>query len=73
MIPEFTGAFTVEAWVALQAYPWNWTALVDQQGEVIKPKAPAAVQEEPPHPQAKGARDPAAQYASSQTASQARR
>ena len=25
-----TDEFTVEAWVALEAYPWNWTALVQQ-------------------------------------------
>ncbi len=27
--PEITGPFTVEAWVALGAYPWNWCPLVD--------------------------------------------
>lgn len=25
------GSFTIEAWVAPQAYPWNWTAIVNQE------------------------------------------
>jgi hypothetical protein len=29
--PVPTGGFTVEAWVALDAYPWNWIPLVDHQ------------------------------------------
>jgi hypothetical protein len=29
--PRLTDTFTVEAWVALQAYPWNWTAIVNQE------------------------------------------
>ena len=29
-----TGPFTVEAWVALGSYPWNWCPLVDQ---MVKP------------------------------------
>jgi hypothetical protein len=33
--PSLDEAFTVEAWVALQAYPWNWTALVEQGGREI--------------------------------------
>jgi hypothetical protein len=33
--PTLNGAFTIEAWVALQAYPWNWTALVEQAGTEI--------------------------------------
>jgi len=29
--PQLSAAFTVEAWVAPQAYPWNWCAIVNQQ------------------------------------------
>jgi hypothetical protein len=29
--PQLGAAFTVEAWVAPQAYPWNWCAIVNQQ------------------------------------------
>ena len=29
--PKLPGAFSIEAWVALQQYPWNWTAIVDRQ------------------------------------------
>lgn len=28
---EMGGGFTVEAWVAFQAYPWNWVGIVDKQ------------------------------------------
>ncbi len=28
--PKLHGALTIETWVALQSYPWNWVALVDQ-------------------------------------------
>jgi hypothetical protein len=31
--PVLTGAFTVEAWVALGAYPWNWCGVVAQEKE----------------------------------------
>ncbi|MCX6343924.1 MAG: LamG domain-containing protein [Armatimonadetes bacterium] len=31
--PELTGPFTIEAWVALQNYPWNWTAIVDRNAD----------------------------------------
>ncbi|MHC4482141.1 MAG: LamG domain-containing protein [Planctomycetota bacterium] len=31
--PRFTDAFTIEAWVAPQAYPWNWCAIVNQEKE----------------------------------------
>jgi hypothetical protein len=31
--PQLTDAFTIEAWIALQTLPWNWTAIVDQQGK----------------------------------------
>jgi len=30
--PRLADAFTIEAWAALQTYPWNWTAIVEQQG-----------------------------------------
>ncbi|NIP26634.1 MAG: hypothetical protein GWN67_26190 [Phycisphaerae bacterium] len=29
--PHLEDAFTIEAWIALQAYPWNWTAIVNQE------------------------------------------
>lgn len=29
--PRFAGAFSVEAWVALQTYPWTWCAVVNQE------------------------------------------
>ncbi len=29
--PHFTDAFSVEAWIAPQAYPWNWCAIVNQE------------------------------------------
>jgi hypothetical protein len=29
-VPELTGGLTIEAWVAMQALPWNWTAIVSQ-------------------------------------------
>ena len=29
--PIIKGAFTVEAWVAPQAYPWNWGAIANQE------------------------------------------
>lgn len=31
--PKLTGPFSIEAWVALQEYPWNWTAIVDRQAD----------------------------------------
>ena len=31
--PHFDGNFTVEAWIALQSYPLNWVAIVDQEDE----------------------------------------
>jgi len=36
--PSLSEAFTIEAWVALQTLPWNWTAIVDQQQIVIPKK-----------------------------------
>jgi len=29
--PKLTDAFTIEAWVALQVCPWNWTAIANQE------------------------------------------
>ena len=29
--PEIHGALTLEAWIAPQAYPWNWNAIVEQK------------------------------------------
>ena len=29
--PRLSGAFSVEAWVALQTYPWTWCAVVNQE------------------------------------------
>jgi hypothetical protein len=29
--PPIHGAFTISAWIAPQAYPWNWNALVEQK------------------------------------------
>ena len=31
--PRFSGAFSVEAWVALQTYPWTWCAVINQEQE----------------------------------------
>jgi hypothetical protein len=30
-VPRIEGNFSIEAWVAIQAYPWNWVAIVDQE------------------------------------------
>ena len=29
--PKLRGSFTVEAWIALDTYPWNWVPIVDQE------------------------------------------
>jgi hypothetical protein len=29
--PALTNAFSIEAWIAPQEYPWNWAGLVDQE------------------------------------------
>lgn len=29
--PSLTGNFSLETWIALQEYPWNWTAIMDRQ------------------------------------------
>ena len=34
--PTFVDAFTIEAWVALAAYPWNSTPVVDQRDEQLR-------------------------------------
>ncbi|HEY2469539.1 MAG TPA: LamG domain-containing protein [Terracidiphilus sp.] len=31
--PKLQGGFTIDAWVAIQSYPWNWVAIVDQDDE----------------------------------------
>jgi len=33
-LPTITGGFTVEAWVALDAYPWNWVPIVDWERDL---------------------------------------
>lgn len=30
-VPAFGPSFTVEAWIAIDAYPWNWAPIVDQR------------------------------------------
>jgi hypothetical protein len=30
-VPRFDAAFSIEAWIAIQSYPWNWVAIVDQE------------------------------------------
>ncbi len=29
--PQLTGPFTIEAWVAIQTYPWTWCAIANQE------------------------------------------
>jgi hypothetical protein len=31
MAPKLRGPFTLDAWVALDTYPWNWVPIVDQE------------------------------------------
>lgn len=31
--PKLRAGFTIEAWLALQSYPWNWAAIVDQDSD----------------------------------------
>jgi hypothetical protein len=31
MVPQLGPQFSIEAWVAIQSYPWNWVAIVDQE------------------------------------------
>lgn len=35
-VPILSEAFTIEAWVAPQVYPWNWTAIVNQSSEKVE-------------------------------------
>lgn len=30
-VPHLRGHFSIEAWIAVQSYPWNWVAIVDQE------------------------------------------
>lgn len=30
-VPSIASAFTAEAWIAIDAYPWNWAPIVDQR------------------------------------------
>ena len=32
-VPALASAFTAEAWIAIDAYPWNWAPIVDQRKE----------------------------------------
>ena len=32
-MPNLKGSITLEAWVALQSYPWNWVAIAEQRDE----------------------------------------
>ncbi len=32
---QLTDALSLEAWVALNSYPWNWTAIIDQGGNEL--------------------------------------
>ncbi|MDY7109273.1 MAG: FAD-dependent oxidoreductase [Planctomycetota bacterium] len=32
-VPRLSGDFSVEAWVAQGAYPWNWCPIITQQGD----------------------------------------
>ena len=29
--PELSDSFTLEAWIAIQAFPWNWVGILDQK------------------------------------------
>ena len=33
-VPPITGGFTVESWIAVDAYPWNWVPIVDWQRDM---------------------------------------
>ncbi len=35
-VPELGQAFTMEAWVAIGAYPWNWAPIIAQENTVSK-------------------------------------
>src|SRR6202035_5352995 len=32
-VPDIGPGFSIEAWIAIQSYPWNWVALVDHEEE----------------------------------------
>lgn len=32
-VPEIGPGFSIEAWITIQSYPWNWVALVDHEEE----------------------------------------
>ena len=32
-LPRMGGGFTLEAWIAIDAYPWNWAPILDQRKE----------------------------------------
>jgi hypothetical protein len=32
-VPKLGPQFSIEAWIAIQSYPWNWVAIVDQEME----------------------------------------
>lgn len=51
-LPALDHAFTIEAWVALQSYPWNDTAIFSQALEKISP--PREDQFENPHTFSRG-------------------
>lgn len=36
-VPRLKNAMTLEAWVALNSYPWNHTAIIDQGGNALDP------------------------------------
>lgn len=32
-VPQLGASFSIDAWVAVQSYPWNWVAIVDQEND----------------------------------------
>jgi len=32
-LPAINNSFSISAWIALQTYPWNWSAIIDQSSE----------------------------------------
>lgn len=41
--PEITNAITLEGWIAIGAYPWNWTPIVQQCDDVPEEMEPVRV------------------------------
>jgi hypothetical protein len=39
-VPDFNDGLAIEAWIALQALPWNWSGIVSQGGNIILPITP---------------------------------